>query len=279
MNRAVGYFEGKGEPHMHAIWKGALSFGLIHIPISLYTASKSRELKFKLLHKKDLSEIRYARICKEDGKEVPWEDVVKGYEYQEGQYVVLTEEDFEHANPKKTHAIEILDFTDEKEVDPIYYDQPYYLEPQKGADKAYLLLREALKQSKKVAVCRYVIRQHEHIGIVKPHENLLILNQLRYATQIVSPKNLELPAKVELSKKELQVALQLIDQLTKDFDVEDYADTYTEEVKQVIAKKAKGQKISVKKEKRPRGQVHDIMSLLKASLEENKKKGGKRRAA
>lgn len=264
---------------MHAIWKGALSFGLIHIPISLYTASRSRELKFKLLHKKDLSEIRYARICKEDGKEVPWEDVVKGYEYQEGQYVVLTDEDFEQANPKKTHAIEILDFTDEKEVDPIYYDQPYYLEPQKGADKAYLLLCEALKKSKKVAVCRYVIRQHEHIGIVKPHENLLILNQLRYTSQIVSLKNLELPEKTELSKKELQVALQLIEQLTTHFHPEEYTDTYTEEVKQVIAKKAKGQKISVKKEKRPRGEVHDIMSLLKASLEEHKKKGGKRRAA
>lgn len=134
---------------MRTIWKGAISFGLIHIPVRLYSASKSRELKFKMLHKQDLGEIRYARICKADGKEVPWEDIVKGYEYQEGDFVVLTEEDFKKANPKKTRTIEIIDFTDELQIDTMYYSTPYYLEPEKGAEKAYILLREALKRSKK----------------------------------------------------------------------------------------------------------------------------------
>ena len=165
---------------MRSIWKGALSFGMIHIPVRLYSASKSRELKFKLLHKKDLSEIRYARICKADGKEIPWEEIVKGYEYQKGDYVVLTEEDFEKADIKKTRTIEILDFTDENEIDTLYYSSPYYLEPEKGAGKAYALLREALKRSKKVAVGRFVFRHHEHLGVVRPHGDLLVLHQLRH---------------------------------------------------------------------------------------------------
>jgi DNA end-binding protein Ku len=233
-----------------------------------------------MLHKQDLREIRYARICKSDGKEVPWEDIVKGYEYQEGNYVVLTEQDFELANPKKSKTVEIIDFTSESEIDTMYYSTPYYLEPQKGAEKAYILLREALKKSKKVAIGHFVLKQHQHLGAIRPHEDLLILNQLRYKTELINPEGLNIPKRVEATKKEIDVALQFIEQLTKPFQPDDYFDTYTEEIKEIIKKKAKGQKVRVKKEtslKVPK--VHDIMALLKESLEKHKKRTKKRKAA
>ncbi len=265
---------------MKSIWKGAISFGLIHIPVRLYSASRNRELKFKMLHKKDMGEIRYARICKVDGKEVPWEDIVKGYQYQEGDYVVLTEEDFESADPKKSKTVEIIDFTEEGQIDTMYFSTPYYLEPQKGAEKAYILLREALKKSKKVAACHFVFKQHEHLGVIRPHGDILILNQLRYEGEIVKPEGLNIPKKADTSKKEIDVALELIDQLTKPFKPSDYFDSYTEEVKQIIKKKAKGQKVVVKKGESPKSpKVHDIMALLKESLQQHRKKTKKRKAA
>ena len=265
---------------MKSIWKGAISFGLIHIPVRLYSASRTRELKFKMLHKKDLGEIRYARICKVDGKEVPWEEIVKGYEYQEGDYVVLTEQDFESADPKKSKTVEIIDFTDEGAIDTIYFSTPYYLEPQKGAEKAYVLLREALKRSKKVAVGHFVFKQHEHLGVIKPHGDLLVLNQLRYDSELIQPQGLNIPKKTETSKKEIDVALQLIDELTKPFRPEDYFDSYTEKVKEIIKKKSKGEKVAIKKGEAPKSpKVHDIMALLKESLEQHKKKTKKRKAA
>ena len=265
---------------MHSIWKGAISFGLIHIPVRLYSASRSRELKFKLLHKKDLGEIRYARICKVDGKEIPWEEIVKGYEYQEGDYVVLTEEDFESADPKKSKTVEIIDFTEEGAIDTIYFSTPYYLEPQKGAEKAYILLREALKKSKKVAVGHFVFKQHEHLGVIKPKGDILVLNQLRYNSELIAPKGLNIPKKSEASKKEIDIALEFIKQLTKPFKPEEYFDTYTEEIKEIIKKKAKGQKVVIKKGQVPKSaKVHDIMALLKESLEQHKKKTKKRKAA
>ncbi len=264
---------------MRSIWRGALSFGLIHIPVRLYSASRGRELKFKLLHKQDLSEIRYARICKADGKEIPWEDIVKGYEYEDGDYVVLTEEDFQKADPKKTRSIEIIDFTKEDQIDTIYYDTPYYLEPEKGSVKAYVLLYEALKRSKKVAVGHFVFRHHEHLGVIRVHDNLLVLHQLRYESEILSHKELNIP-KPSIPKNELDMALKLIDELTKPFKPADYSDTYTDALKAIIKKKAKGERITVKKmpvEKA--GKVHDILGLLKTSLEQRKKKPKKKRAA
>jgi len=263
---------------MRSIWKGAISFGLIHIPVRLYSASRSRELKFKLLHAKDFSPIRYARICKADGKEVPWEEVVKGYEYEKGDYVVLTEEDFQKANLKKTKTIEILDFTEESKIDPIYYAKPYYLEPEKGAGKAYLLLLEALKRSKKVAVGRFVFQHHEHLGVIKPHDSLLMLYQLRYEQEILSPKGLEIPKKESIPTKEIDIALQLIEELTEAFDPSRYSDTYAEEVKAIIKKKAKGEKITIKKTEKETKETGNIISLLKESLEKHKKKKRKRAA-
>ncbi len=263
---------------MHSLWKGALSFGLVHIPIRMYSASSERELKFKMLHKKDLSEIRYARICKTDGKEIPWEDIVKGFEYEKGDFVVLTDEEFEKASPKKTRTIEILDFTDEHQIDTIYYDTPYYLEPEKGAESAYALLYEALKQTKKIAVGRFVFHHHEHIGVIRVYKNLLVLHQLRYHSEIHSAQGLK-SSHAAVPKTELSMAIKLIDELTKPFKPERYSDTYTDEIKAIIKKKAKGQKIVVKKAPEEKSaKVHNILTLLKESLEP-KKKSKRRKAA
>lgn len=263
---------------MHAIWKGALSFGLVNIPVRVYSASLSRELKFKLLHKKDLGEIRYARICKTDGKEVPWEEIVKGYATQEGRYVIMTEEDFEKANLKKSRTIEILDFTDENQIDTIYYDTPYYLEPEKSARAPYTLLFEALKRTKKVAVGRIVFHHKEHIGVIRVHENILVLHQLRYEGEIRNYKDLDI-AKVPVTKTELAMAIQLIEARSKPFKPKDYSDSYTDEIRSIIKKKGKGEKISGKKERLKPTQNYDVLSLLKKSLEQPSKKSKRRKAA
>lgn len=256
---------------MRPLWKGSLSFGMVYIPIRLYSASADKEISFNLLHKKDLSPIRYARICKEDGQEIPYEEIVKGYEYEPGDYVVLTEEDFEKVNPEKTKRIEISDFVFESEIDPMYYDKPYYLEPEKGASKAYILLREALKESGKVAIANFVIRQKEHIGVVKAHKNLLMLDQMRYHSSIKATSEIDIPKDEKLSDRELDLALKLIDQLTVEFRPEKYIDTYTEDLLNMIEDKKKGIRRRPKAIKEPKGKVVDLMGMLKASLEKKKK--------
>lgn len=255
---------------MRSLWSGSLSFGLINIPVRLYSASEERVLNFDMLHNKDLSPIRFARICKEDEKEVPYKDIVKGYEYQKGEYVVVTEEDFKKAAPEKSNTIEIVDFVSEDEIDTIYFEKPYYLEPDKNASKPYALLREALKKSHKVGVVKYVFRNKEHIGVIKPHDSVIVLNQLRYASEVRSEESLKLPKEGEINKKEIDMALKLIDQLTGKFKAESYKDTYTNELMKVIEQKIKGvpgKKGKIKKAEAKPSKVHDIMSLLKASLE------------
>jgi len=256
---------------MRAIWSGSISFGLVNIPVKLYVASEPKGgLEFDMLHKKDFSPIRYARICRADGKEIPFEDIVKGYEYSNGDYVVLTDEDFKKANLKKTKSIEISDFANEDEIDTIYFEKPYYLEPQKGAEKAYALLREALKRSKRVGVARYVIRNREHIGILKTHGNLVLLNQLRYFQEVRNTKELNIPAKEILKKGEIDLAIKLIDELTKPFEPKEYKDTYTEELKKIINKKAKGQLVTPQGEEPVPTKVPDIVSVLRKSLEQQR---------
>jgi DNA end-binding protein Ku len=271
----------QGRDKMRSMWKGSISFGLVNIPVRLYPASRARELKFRLLHKKDLSEVRYARICKSDGKEIPWADIVKGYEFKGGEYVVLTDEDFERANLKKTKTIEILSFAEQDEIDSIFFDTPYYLEPEKGSGKAYHLLIEALEQSKKVAIGKFVFKNHEHLGVIKAYEGILVLNQMRYLSELIPAKDLNIRSEQKASKAELTMALELIDHLTKAFNPSEYFDTYTEEVKEIIEEKAKGKKIRVKKGQEPKTpKVHDIMALLKESVQKQKKKPkAKRRAA
>jgi len=261
---------------MHSVWKGSLSFGLVNIPVKMYSASHDREFKFTLLHKQDMSEIRYARICKLEEKEIPWKDIVKGYEVGNGQYVVFNEEDFEKANLKKTKTIDIIGFTKEEEIDSIYFMKPYFLEPDKGADKTYALLRDVLQKSKKVGIAKYVIHNREHLAVVKPYDNAIIINQLRYQDELVNLKDLQIPKSEKAAPKEMEIALKLIDHLTKHFKPEIYKDTYADEIKELIQKKAKGKKIQPHGEEPPPTKVHDIMELLKASLAQDAQKPKKK---
>ncbi len=256
---------------MRSLWKGSISFGLVNIPVHMYTASREKEISFTLLHKKDNSEIRYARICKEEEKEVPWNEIVKGYEYEKGDFVILEDADFEKADLKMTKTIEIVNFIEEKEIDSIYYVKPYFLEPDKNAEKSYGLLREALRKSKKVGLAKYVLRNREHLGVIKVHDNMLILNELRYQNELVQPEDLKLPT-TKLLGKEIDMALQLIDQLTVHFNPKAYKDSYTTVIKKMIElKKSKKKPVHPKTKEPVPTKVTDIMSLLQASLEPKKK--------
>lgn len=252
---------------MRAIWSGSLSFGLVNIPVKLYSGSESRAgIELNMLHKKDLSPIRYARICREDGQEVPFDEIVKGYEYQKGDYVVLTDEDFAEANVKRTKSVEIVEFVHEEEIDTRYFEKPYYLEPDRGADKPYALLREALKKSKKVAVAKFVLRNREHLAVVKPLGKVIVLNQMRFPSDIREPAGLKLPEE-SATDQEIKMALALIDQLTQPFIAEDFHDTYTEEIEKLIEAKVKGKKPAPAGKAPEDTKVKDLMATLKASLE------------
>lgn len=261
---------------MHAIWKGSLSFGLVNIPIQIFTASQEKEISFVMMHKKDNSQIRYARICKEEEKEIPWDEIVKAYEYEKGHFVIVDDKDFEKANIKKTKIIEILGFINEDEVDSVYFVKPYFLEPQKNAEKTYSLLRDALKKSKKVGLAKFVLRNREHLGVLKIHDNIMILNELRYQKELLRAQEIKIPP-VKANSKELEMAVQLIDELTIPFKPEAYKDMYVEEMKKIIKQKAKGRLVLPKAEKVKSTKIHDLMSLLQASLEHKKKPAKKSR--
>lgn len=252
---------------MRPLWKGSLSFGLVNIPIRIYSATSERELKFVMLHKKDNSRIHYARICEQEGIEVPWKEIVKGYEYQKGDFVILDEEDFDMVNRTREDTIEIDAFINDKEIDSIYFEKPYFIEPDKASGKAYALLRDALNKSKKVGLVKFVLHHRTHLGIIRPFENLLILNQLRYQSEIATSKHIDVAEKSRTSAAELAVAIKLIAHLTKTFKPANYKDTYVQQLKALIEKKKKGVKTTkVAGKAKPSTKVHDIMAQLKASL-------------
>ena len=256
---------------MRAIWSGSISFGLVNIPIKLYSGSQNNTLDLDLLRRGDLCPVRYARVCRSDGQEIPWDDIVKGYEYKDGDYVVLEKEDFEQANVEKTSTIDIDDFVKESEIDTLFFEKPYYLEPEKSGVKPYALLREALAKTKKVGIGSFVIRNREHIGVIKPYGDLLVLNQLRYHDEIREHKELILPSSKEIKEKELKVAVELINQSTAKFKPKKYKDTYIEDLKKIIEAKAKGRKPKMKSKPSKPSNVVDMMTLLKKSLFEKKK--------
>lgn len=260
---------------MHSLWSGSISFGLINIPVSLYSATNDRPLDFDMLRKDDLCPISFVRVCRVTGEEVPYKDIVKGYEYKEGDYVVLDKEDFKRAAPEKSNTIDIEEFVNEKEIDAIYFEKPYFLEPDKGGEKAYVLLREALLQAKKVAVATFVFRNKEDLVMIKPYENILILNQLRFQEQIRDHSELKVPKKVAVSKKEIDMAIKLVEQQEGTFRPTQFEDTYTDELRKIIKAKAKGKKLApLPKEHKKMSDPTDLVEQLKASLE-----GGKGSAA
>jgi DNA end-binding protein Ku len=256
---------------MRAIWSGSLSFGLVNIPIKLYSAVEPKELSFNLLHKTDLSPIRFARVCRKDGKEIPYEDIVKGYEYEEGDYVVMDNEDFKKANVRETSTIEILSFAEASEIDPLLFEKPYYLEPDKSK-KSYALLAKALKKTKKVGVAKFVMRDREHLAVVRPEDNLIILEQLRFKHEIRGHEELKLPDTNEVGEREVALAVQLIEQLTAPFDPDEYKDTYSDDLKQIIEAKAKGKSPRAKGVAPQPMKINDLMTVLKKSLEKEKQR-------
>ena len=263
---------------MRPIWSGLLSFGLVNIPVKLYSASEERKLKFRLLEKHELSPIRYARISQATSKEVKYEDIVRGYEYQKGDFVILDDEDFQKASPKKTKTIEIISFAEEQEIKPQYFKAPYYIEPGKNTEKAYVLLREALKRAGKVGVAQFVLKEREHVGIVKPEEDALILVELRYEDELRDPGGLNFPKTATFSPKELDVAMLLIKQLEQPFEPSNFHDTYTEELEKIISKKAEGHPVHVEEGAPATTDMKDLMEILKKSIE-NVKTPAKKSAA
>ncbi|HYU59649.1 MAG TPA: Ku protein [Solirubrobacterales bacterium] len=253
-----------------AIWSGSISFGLLNVPVKLYSAVSKQTVRFKELREGDGSRIRHKRVAEEDGKEVPYEKIVKGYEIGPDQYVVLTREELEELDPKKTRAIEIQDFVDLDEIDPIYFEQPYYLGPDAGAEKAYSLLVQAMKDERKVAVARFVLRNKEHLAAIRPMGNVLTMATMRFADEVTPPDQLDgvLPEDdVKLDKREVEMAKKLIDSLASDFEAERYRDEYREELLDLIERKAKGESVVVQPSEEPKPtKAPDLMAALEESL-------------
>jgi DNA end-binding protein Ku len=262
-----------------AIWKGSISFGLVNIPIALYPATRREELKFRLLRKGDLSPVNYKRVAEKDGKEVPWDQIVKGYEYEKGKYVVLKDEDFERVDLEATQTVDIQDFVDQEEIDPMFFYKPYYLEPQKGGDKAYALLRDALKDSNKVGIAKVVIKTRQYLAGVKPEDGALVLELMHFADELADPGKLHVPKKAEVGKREMNMAKSLIDSMSSKWNPEKYRDDYREALMKVIEEKveAGGKEIEEKPKKAPKPtKVIDLVSVLQKSLEQT---GGRKATA
>lgn len=256
---------------MKAIWKGSISFGLVHIPIKLYSGTQSHNINLDMIREKDKCPIQYVRVCKKDGKEVPWEDIAKGYRKESGDYVLLDKDDFARIAPEKTQTIDIFEFVMEEDIPSKYLEKPYIIEPAKEAKKVYALLREALKKSKKVGLCRFVMRTSQHLGILKVEDDAILLIQIRFNDELRDPGEAEMiPKNITISKKELDMAMNIIDQLTDKFEPEKYKDTYKDDLVKMIKQKAaskKGDKepAPVKRRKKTEDK-DDLLEQLKASL-------------
>jgi DNA end-binding protein Ku len=264
------------------IWKGSISFGLVNIPVALYSAESSNEIDFDLLDRRDFSPIRYRRVNEKTGREVPWDEIVKGYQYEKGEYVALAEQDFLSANVEATQSIDITDFVDATEISAIYFEKPYYLEPQKGGDRAYLLLREVLSRSHKVGIAKIVIRTRQHLAAVIPQGRLLILNVLRFSHELRDAAELDVPQanskRLELSEREVKMAERLVETMVGEWEPEKYRDTYHEDLLRLIDKKIKSERtktvepaVKAAPSRRP-GKVIDIMHLLQRSVEQAQKR-------
>lgn len=255
---------------MRPLWNGSISFGLVNIPVRLYSGSNPHEgIDLDMLHKDDHAPIRYARICRKDGEEVPWDDIVKGYEYRDGDYIVLNKKELDSIDAKKTQTIDIRQFVDEGDIDIRYFEKPYYLEPVKGGEKAYALLRAALQKSNKLAVAKFVMHEREHIAAIKPVGRALVLNQMRFPTDLREPSELHFPTDKDNTDKEVEMAVKLVKQETRPFIPEDLHDTYTEELEEMIKDKVKGKKPAKTTKAAPSTTTAgDLMAALKASLKD-----------
>lgn len=258
---------------MRAIWNGAISFGLVNIPVDLLGAEQRNDIKFNMVDSRDHNRIRYERVNEETGEEVPWNQIVKAYEFSEDNYVIVTDEDFENADAKATKTIDIETFINLEELELKYLEKPYYIRPRKGGEKAYVLLRDALEQTDKIAIARVVIRTKAYLAAIYPAEDMIILNLIRFHQELKSTEDIKIPENVKLTKKELDLAVKLIDDMSEEWHPENYEDEYRTALMDRIMAKAEGQglKEDPEDDEEP-SNVIDIMDLLKKSVEGNKKK-------
>jgi DNA end-binding protein Ku len=262
-----------------SIWKGSISFGLVNIPVGLYTAEKSKELHFNLLDRRNLAPVRYQRVNSETGKEVPWDDTVRGFEFEPKRYVVLTDDDLKRANPESTQTIEIIDFVDLAEINPVYFEKPYYLAPERRGAKSYALLRETLRRTGKAGIAKVVIRTRQHLAAVVPLDDVIVLDLMRFQDELREAADLDLPAgKQGLTEKELKLAQRLVETMIDAWDPKRYRDDYRVDLKALIDARVAAGELEGGKAKAPprrasRGKVVDLMELLKRSVDE----GGRRR--
>ena len=257
---------------MRSIWKGAISFGLVNIPVSLYTVEEKNDLKFSYIDSRDENKIKYKRVNEVTGEEVPWDQIVKAYEFDDGDYVVMTDEDFEKADVEATKTVDIETFINEDELPLMYLEKPYYMAPTKGGEKPYVLLREALEKSGRIAIARVVIRTREHLAAIYTRDEALVLNLIRFHDDIRSMEELKIPKSAKISDKELELAESLIDGMTAEWKPEEYRDKYRDAVMKRIEAKArkKGKDLDEEEpdtEAPATGKVVDIMDLLKKSVE------------
>ena len=255
---------------MKSIWTGAIGFGLVNIPVKLYGAVEASTLDLDMLDAKDHANIQFKRVNANTGREVNWQNIVKGYKV-DGEYVILTDEDFDVAGVEKSKTIVISDFVKEDDIDSIYYETPYYVEPDKSGERAYSLLQEALLNTGKVGIATFVMRSRENLAVLRAREDLIILNKIRFAEEIRESAGLAIPPRKNLKKGELELAVSLIDQLTGEFDIAAYQDTYTDSLLKLIRAKAKGIKTKAPHLKVVRTKSTDLMAQLKASLGARKK--------
>lgn len=266
---------------MRPVWKGAISFGLVNIPVDLVSAEASNDLKFNLLDSKDNNRIRYERINEETGEEVPWNQIVKAYEFSEDNYVIVTDEDFEKSDIKATKTIDIETFINKDELAIKFFEKPYYIQTKKGGEKAYVLLLDALKETKKIAIARVVIRTKEYLAAIYPEDSLLILNLIRFQQSLKDISDVKVPEDVKVTKKELDLAIKLIEDMTEEWDPSKYKDEYRLALMERIKKKAEGQGIEAsedEQEDEEEGKVIDIMELLQKSVASKEKSKGNKSA-
>jgi DNA end-binding protein Ku len=270
----------KAKSRARPLWQGSINFGLVNIPVGLYSAEADGSLDFDLLDRRDFSRVRYRRVNEKTGEEVPWNEIVKGYEYEKGEYVALSDDDFLKANVAATQSIDILDFVDAADISPIYFDKPYYIAPLKNGQRAYALLREVMKHTGKVGIARVVIRTRQHLAALLVDGPVLILNLLRFSHELRDASVLDLPAPKSAagSNQELKMAEQLVEAMVGKWDPKKYRDEYHEDILRMIDKKIKsGQtKVIEPAEQAPaprrQGKVVDIMHLLRRSMEQAGKK-------
>jgi DNA end-binding protein Ku len=255
-----------------ALWKGSISFGLVNIPIELHTAVRDHRPRFRMLHASDKSPVRFERVCIRDGKPVAWEDLVKGYEYSKGHFVVMTKEDFQAAAVEKTRTVDIIDFVKADEIDDRFFETPYYLVPAKGGERAYALLREAIRESHRIGIAKFILRDAQHLAAVEAIGNALVLSVMRFADELADTDQFEFPSETGMRKQELDMAKALVNSLAAAWDPSKYTDRYRENLMRIIQGKLKGKEVALESTTEPKqAEVVDLMERLRRSLEQGKR--------